>query len=307
MNLTIHDFLQDSSLTIKKKEEEISKLLNSKPQKGVPEAVNFMLNTNNSSAASFPANYLALLPNFKVEKCQVVEHILNNQRDLILSVINLVPDMPDRIITRLLNEFFQDSSNSDMFNAAFMIATYFPDKLQALSKQVEGIQDDYFKSEIQTLMLPGSSDDKVSTLLQNYHKDGDPETLRTLAWIRTPKALDTLLTLVPEIPEEERADVFAYIESSGVFPGSRLASIYFKTYRGYIVSRDESPHHMGGRYPYSVPMCPVTNVAATRILTLNTSQLDLGLKSPYHPTFFWYEGSHPPYSLYVQFTENGTK
>ena len=305
--MVLNDILQDSSLTVNKKEEKISKLLNSKPQKGVPEAVNFMLNTNNSSAASFPANYLALLPNFKIEKCQVVEHILNNQRNLLASASYLIPDMSDLIVKRVLNEFFQDSSDSGMFNLAFMVSKYFPEKLQDFSEQVEDIESEYRRNKIQKLMLPGSPDDKVDTLFKKYNEDGDIESLKTLAWIRTDRAISAMLILLPEIPDEERADFFAYIESSGVFPDSRLASIYFKNYRGYIVSRDESPHHIGGSYPYSIPMCPVTNVAATRILTLNTSQLDLGLKSPYHPTFFWYETDYPPDCLYVQFTENGTK
>lgn len=307
MTLKIENILHNSSFTNSQKEEKLCQLLNSKFQKGVPEAVEFLIKTDKRSDAMLLVRYLALFPNFQSEKCRVVENFLNNQKNLVECVDRLIPSLPDRLLQRILNKFFEDSSNSNMSALIFMISKYFPDKLHDFSEQIEGIEDKDFRIEIQTLMLPGSNDNKVEKLINQYREDGNLEHLKNLGWIRTDKALSALLTVVTQVPEEDRADVYAYIESSAVFPDTRLASICFKNYRGYVVSRDESPHHMGGDYPYPVPMCPVTKVPATRILTLNTNVLDLGLDSPHHPTFFWYETSHSPYSIYVQFTENGTK
>ncbi|WP_414552400.1 hypothetical protein [Anabaena sp. CCY 0017] len=296
----IEKILNNSLLSVDEKVEKTTKELNVLSDRGVAEAIELILNINDPAKATYPANYLALLPNLKQEKKQVVEQIINDKKDLLIAVTNLVKDLPDDVINKLITEYFQDPESSDLYNIIFEVAQFFPEKLQPFASQID---DEY----LQELILPGGSDSWVNDLVNNYGEDEDPEHLKALAYFRTDKALDALITLSKTIPEEYLADVYAYIESSGVFADSRLASVYFKNYRGYVVSRDESPHYMGGSFPYPVPKCPVTDTPANRILTLDISQLDLDLKSSYNPSFFWYESGYSPGCIYVQFTENGIK
>lgn len=300
MTDNITEILNSSSFSVDEKVEKITEALNALPDRGVAESVDFILNTDDSAKATYPANYLAFLPNLKQEKQQVVEHIINNKKDLLIAVTNLVKDLPDDLVNRLITEYFQDPESSDLYNIIFEVAQFFPENLHPFASQID---DEY----LQELILPGRNDSWVDDLVNKYREDENPEHLKALAWFRTDKALDALITLSKTIPEEYLADVYAYIESSGVFPDSRLASVYFKNYRGYVVSRDESPHYMGGNFPYPVPKCPVTDTPANHILTLDISQLDLDLKSSYNPSFFWYESGYSPGCIYVQFTENGIK
>lgn len=302
LSTTITEILDNSSLTLDEKVEKITEKLISYSDKGVAESLEFIMNTDDADAASHPANYLALLPNFQKEKTQVVAHILNHQPQLMFAITNLVKDMPDDVVERLINDYFQNahSSSSDLSDIIFEVARFFPEKMH---KYVPQIEDDLIKE----LIWPGGPDSWVDDLVNKYLEEKDPEYLKKLAWFRTDKALDALLTLAPTVPEEDLENLSAYIESSGVFPDTRLASVYFQNYRGYVVSRSESTHHMGGSFPHAVPKCPVTDTAANRILTLDVSQLDLGIESAYNPSFFWYESGYPPDCLYVQFTENGLK
>jgi hypothetical protein len=300
MNSLLTEILNNSSLTVDEKVEKTAEKLITTPDKGVSESIEFILNTDEPASATYPANYLALLPNLRSEKRQVVEHILNNKKQLMVAATNLVKDMPNDVVQRLIDEYFKNTSSSDMYSIIFEVAQYFPEQLR---KYATDIEDEYIREAI----LPGGPDSWVDDLVNQYREDEEPEHLQALAWFRTNKALDTLLTLAPKVSEEDQENIYAYLENSGVFPDTRLASIYFKNYRGYVVSRDQSPHYMGGSFPYPVPKCPFTDTPANRILTLDISQLDLGLESGYNPTFFWYEGSHPPDCIYVQFTEDGIK
>ncbi|MCP2728230.1 hypothetical protein [Limnofasciculus baicalensis] len=300
MDYAIADILIHSSLTVDEKVEKTTEILNSFPDRGVSEVINFILNTDNPAAATYPANYLALLPNLQREKCQIVEHILNHRQDLMIAAVNLIEDMPDAVIDRLIDEYFKNPSAPDMRSILFEVAIYFPERLHKFASLITD-------KRISEVLLPGAPDSWVDDLVSQYRQDQNPDILKSLGWIRTEKALNALFTLARTVPKENLGDIYAYIENSAVFPDTRLASIYFKNYRGYVVSRDESPHQMGGKFPHPVPKCPVTDIPANRILTLDVTQLDLDIKSKYNPSFFWYEGSHPPGYIYVQFKENGIR
>jgi len=298
MSNELKTILENSQLTIDQKEIQPTEFLYSLPDRGVNQILKFIGETEDPALASYLVNYLALLPNLRQDKYQIVEQIINDKRHLINSITNLVKDLPDRLVDRLIDAYFQEPSSSDLYNIVFEIAQFFPEKLQPFAEKIE---DEY----LQQAILTGGSNRWVDDLVSKYHKDRNPEHLQSLAWFRTDRALDALLTLASTVPEKYLNDIYAYVESSGVFPDTRLASVWFKNYRGYVVSRDESPHHMGGNFLYPVPKCSFTDRPANRILTLDTSQLDLGLKSPHHPSFFWYEGDYTPDCIYVQFTDEG--
>ncbi|MBD2768909.1 hypothetical protein IC235_13525 [Hymenobacter sp. BT664] len=298
LSTTITQILANSSLTVDEKVEKITGELHSYPDKGIAESIEFIMNTDDANAASYPANYLALLPNLQKEKRKVVENILDSKPYLMSAITNLVKQLPDDVIERLIDDYFKDSSSSDLYNVIFEAASFFPEKLHTHAPRIE-------HKYIKELILPGGPDSWVDDLVNEYLKNKSPEYLKQLAGLRTDKALDALLTLAPRVPEEDLAQLYAYIESSGVFPNTRLASVYFQSYRGYVVSRGESPHHMGGSFPHPVPKCLVTNTPANRILTLDVSQVDLEIESAYNPSFFWYESDYSPDCLYVRFTEDG--
>ena len=290
--------LQNPKLTVDEKEQQITQFIHSLPDKEISDFIKYIVNSDDPIAANYLANYLSLLPNYIQDKRQIVEQAIGQKQHLLSAVVNLVKDLPDDLLEQLTNSYFQNPSSSDLYNIIFEIAQFFPEKLHKFANQIE---DKY----LQQAILTGGRDRWVDELVGSYQKDQDSEHLQALGWFRTDKAIDALLSLAPTVPEEDLEDVYAYIESSGVFPDTRLASVYFQNYRGYVVSREESPHHMGGSFPYRVPKCTFTDTPANRILTLDTSQLDLDLESPHNPTFFWYEGEHPPDCIYVQFTEEG--
>ncbi len=297
---TVTDILENSSLTVDEKVEKITEFFVSLPDKGAEEAVQLILNADDYIAATYAANYLALLPNLQKEKTQVFKHILNHDKISASSATNLVKAMPDDVVNQLINKYFQNPEDSDFYNIIYEVAQWFPEKLHSFASQIED-------SILKNLIFPGLPDNCVEDLVKKYREEEDWEYLETLAYIRTDKALDALITLSKTVPKEDLEDIYAYIESSGVSPETRKTSLYWKNYRGYVVSREDSPHHMGGYFPHPVPKCPVTDMPANRILTLDSSQLDLGLESPYNPSFFWYESGYSPGYIYVQFTEDGTK
>ncbi|MBD2535907.1 hypothetical protein H6G97_43875 [Nostoc flagelliforme FACHB-838] len=296
----VTEILKNLSLTVEEKAEKIAEILSALPDKGAEETVRLILNADDYVVATYAANYLALLPNLQQEKIQAIEHILNNDKILAIAATNLVKAMPDDVVNQLINKYFQNPEDSDFSNIIYEVAQWFPDKLHPFAAQFKD-------SIIEKVILPGAADNYVEDLVKKYREEEDPQYLQTLVYIRTDKALDALITLSKTVPEEDLEDIYAYIESSGVFPETRKASLYWKNYRGYIVSRNESPHQMGGSFPHPVPKCPVTDIPANRILTLDLSQLDLGLKSGYNPSFFWYESGYSPGYIYVQFTEDGLK
>jgi hypothetical protein len=300
MDSIITRIIKDSSLTVDEKVEKVVTSLNALPDKGVDASVQLILHANDLASATYPANYLALLPNVRSKKRQAIEHILDHKENILVAATNLIKGMPDDIIDHIIAMYLTDRSMPGIRDLIFEVAQYFPEKLH---KHKAEINEEY----IQEAVLSGGPDQWVNDIVDRYRKSSDHFYLTQLACFRTNKAIDALLTLLPDVPEEEQEDVASYIESSGVFPDTRLASIYFKQYRGYVVTREESPHFMGGDFPYPVPKCPFTDIPANRILTLDPAHLDLNLDSPYNPTFFWYEGQHPPDYVYVQFTENGIK
>ncbi len=294
----LSDILTNSSLTVDEKVEKTTKLLNSLPDRGVSEVIKFILNTDDPAAATYPANYLALLPNLQTEKSQIVEHILNERQDLMIAAVNLIKDMPDTVINRLLDEYFKNPSAPDRRSLLFEIAIYFPERLHKFASQITD-------KRISEAILPGGLDSWVDNLVEQYHRTGDPLCLRKLSRFRTDKALEALIKLQPIVPDEDKQTLCMYIESSGVFPDTRKASVYFNTYRGFVVPRAESPHHMGRGFSCVVPKCPICDTPATRILTLDAAQLDFEIESGQNPSFFWYQCPHPPSYIVVRFNQDG--
>ena len=132
----IKEILDSSSFSVDEKVEKTTKALSALPNRGVAEALELMLNIEDSAKATYPANYLALLPNIEQEKKQVVEQIINNKKSLLIAVTNLVKDLPDNTINQLITEYFQNPESSDLYNIIFEVAQWFPQNLHPFISKI---------------------------------------------------------------------------------------------------------------------------------------------------------------------------
>ncbi len=291
------DIATDPSLTVDERLEKIIEQLRSLPDRGVAKALQFILTTDSAAAATYPANYLALLPDLLKEKCQAVEHI-RKKKNLMIAAVNLIKEMPTDVIDRLITDYFENPSAEGMYSIIFEIATHFPSRLHKFAKRIED------KSILQAIR-PGGPDTWVDEMVESYLRGADPAILKELSKFHTDKALEALLNLNSRIPDKDHEDFYMYIENSGVFPETRKASVHFKTYRGIVVQRDRSSHHMGGSFPFGVPKCPICEKTANHILTLNATELNFDLESGHNPSFFWFQCPHPAEFLFVHFKDDG--
>jgi hypothetical protein len=80
--------------------------------------------------------------------------------------------------------------------------------------------------------------------------------------------------------------------------------VYFDTARGFVVAREDSPHHMGDGWEGARPVCPMCSEPSTRIVTLAADQLPFDLAAD--PSFFWFSCDCDALdSIYVELTATG--
>lgn len=298
MSTPINAILSDTSLSVRDRTRSLTTLLRELPDRGVPMAVQYILNSSEPAKATFPANYLALLPNFADQKREIVTFILESRPDLIIAAVNLVRDMPALIVERLLARCLGDPPSPDAASIIYEAALFHPASLRVLESKITD-------RDGRVGMLAGGPDDWVDALVRNYRAGKDREVLIRLCKFRTEKALDAIFQLWPSLSKEDQERLYPYVESSGVFPDSREASVYFKTYRGRVLGRNESPHPMGGQPHAGVPVCAICKTPANRILTLKADKLDFEIDPSFDPTFFWINCPHPQDVILVRFTAQG--
>lgn len=300
MTSQIEAILRDPALTVDDKVRTLTLTLHALPDRGVSEAVQFLLTTDDPTAATYPANYLALLPDLDAQKRQVVEHILDHKRDLMIAAVSLVRDMPEPIVDRLVEIYFAVPSAPGMDSGIYEVAMFFPSRLREHASRIE-------EGRLREMILPGGPDEWVDERVERYRRDRDPALLRELGRFRTDHALSAMLDLAPSVPEEDEEEFYAWIESSGVFPDTREASVYFTTYRGRVVDPAESPHALGGPLPGPVPACALCDKPADRVLTLKRDALDLDVEGICDPTFFWIRCPHAQDSVIARLTRQGVE
>lgn len=300
MSTPIDAVLSNTSLSVDDRVLSLTKLLREFPDRGVPMAVQYILDASDPAKSTFPANYLALLPNFASQKREIVTFILQTRSDLMVAAVNLVRDMPASIVERLLAKCLGDPPSPDAASIIYEAALFHPASLRIFESKITD-------RDGKVGMLAGGPDDWVDALVSNYRAGKNSEVLIRLCKFRTEKALDAIFQLWPSLSEEEQERLYRHVESSGVFPDSREASVYFKTFRGRVVGRNESPHPMGGPFQGDIPVCAVCKTPANRILTLKADKLDFEIDSSFDPTFFWINCPHPQDFVVVRFTPQGTE
>jgi hypothetical protein len=154
---------------------------------------------------------------------------------------------------------------------------------EVIRPHVKAIQDE----RVLAATRAGAPDDWVAPLLAEYVNTQDVRYIRAIGQIRTDAALECLFDTSEKVPEEHLRAFALALENAGVSPQSQHPSIYFDAFRTYVVSRDESPHHMGPGYPYATPLCLFCQTPAERLLTLDARSLE-EYSLEVNPTFFWY-------------------
>ena len=240
---------------------------------------------------------LGLLPDRVDEKSAIVEEAVRSRPELRDDVTLLLRSATAAAVEAAVEEYLRDPDGPGTSALAYEAALYHP---QHVRKHRARIDDE----SVGQALLAGAPDTIVDELVAAYRDDPDPATLRALAAVRTDDSLSALIDLRPHVAEHEHEKLDLYIETSGAFPDTRTASVYFDAYRGFVVPRDESPHHMGAGFGGSVPECPLCETPATRVLSLDAAATGLDLRLD--PSFFWFSCDCQALDyVYVEFKEGG--
>lgn len=300
MSSIVRKILSDPTLGVDDKVHAVTTSLYALPDHGIAAALDFIFSTDDPNAATYPGNYLALLPDIAHEKQRVVEYFLEKRKGLLIAGVRLVRDMPKATVDKLVQVYLSDPTLEAMDCVIYELAMFFPEQLRMFAGRISD-------EDIQKAILAGGPDEWATDLARKYFATLDPVHLRDLGRFHTDRAVSLMLDLWPTVPEEDRSDLYACIESSGVFPDSRKASIYGTTNRGRVVDRATSPHAMGGGFHGSVPACAVCSTRANRILTLKTNRLGFELRGVHDPSFFWIACDHPQDYVVVRITPAGAE
>jgi hypothetical protein len=230
----------------------------------------------NGSDDAAAARALGLSPGLASEKAKVAERII--ARDPASeAVLPLVRHLDELRLARLAAESVDQPARAELL---LEIARHAP---AVVRPHVQRIRDE----RILAAARAEAPDDWVPPLLEAYRATQDTGYIRAIGQVRTDAALSCLVDTCEEAPEAHLPAFALAIENAGVSPQTRHPSVYFDSFRAYVVARDESPHHMGAGYPYAVPLCLFCQTPAERLLTLDAKSLpDYALEVD--PTFFWY-------------------
>ena len=274
---TIENIVHDPSLDVPRKSERIVERLAALPDHGVATAVACLLATDDESVAAFVADYLALIPDAAPDKTRAAER-LSGAGPLVLAAARLVPWLPTSLIDGFIADYLQQPMpRSPLFSVIFEIAAWRPDRLRPHAARID-------HPSLRRAMLSGAPETWVADLVDRWHSEHDPEVLDALARIRTPAAAEALLELRDEVDDPDRWEIL--IEMAGRLPNRRGRTSYAPAFLGFVVEQERTTHVMGGAFPGDVPICPVCQAPAERVLTLDAGSLPFQLRKD--PSFFWY-------------------
>jgi hypothetical protein len=222
------------------------------------------------------AQLLGLCAGLSAQKAEVARRILArdpSSADLLPLIRHLDPELLRSLVVACMG-------NSARAELLLEIARHAP---EVVRPHVSAIRD----ARVLAAARAEAPKEWITPLLEAYEKTGDLEQVRAIGQIRTEAALQCLIG-ASKVAPAEHLPVFAFaLENAGVSPRDRHPSIFFDAFRGYVVSRDESPHHMGPGFPYAVPLCLFCQTPAERLVTLDAGSLE-SFELEVNPTFFWY-------------------
>jgi hypothetical protein len=263
------------SLSVPEKSRRIAHLLGAQPDHGVATAVEVLLTTEDERVAAFVSDYLALVPDARQEKTRAAER-LRTAGPLVLAASRLVPWLPPALVDGFVTDYLKDPDpRSSLFSVMFEISTFWPERLRRHGDRIE-------HPSLQRGMLSGAPDPWVDDLVARWHDERDPDLLDSIARIRTDRAVEALLGLREEVDDPPRWE--GLVEMAGRLPDRGERSWYRPAFLGSLVER--AAHVMGGPFAGDVPLCPMCEAPAERVLTLDSASIEFGLT--HDPSFFWY-------------------
>lgn len=303
MSKIISKIIDDNrTISVESVIDKLAAFLIEAPEKGVPFTELVFKNPDRKLDVYFSSYYLSLLENLSEEKNRFAKNIIENHESFIPSLQRFINQLDEKNIISII-EKASKSKDDEMFESAiYEIATYYPELLRKYKINVE--------ESAKKGLLPGSDEEVVKSLVQKYEKAHKSTYLNDIALIRTDEALEAMFEILENATSKEKIEIEMLIENMGVFPApdDRRASMYFqKNYRGSVVAREKSPHHMGAGFEGQVPCCSKSGIAADRIVTLKKSALDFAIGGNYNPSFFWFNGETPTEGIFVQFLFDGTR
>jgi len=299
--MSLDDILRDPSLSVERKEERVAAFLSSELDSGIDTIRSVLLSAEDERVAHFVANHLALLPGYTAEKRLAIDRLTRAREELARSAASLIQFAAIEQLEPIVLEFIRDPSpRRPLFSLIFEIAVYFPGLLRPYWDQLE-------QGSLRQGMLSGAPDEWVDRHVANYRADHAAQHLETLGRFHTPRAASALHELRTEVPPEQTKAWEAFLEFAGLLEDGTTPSKFMPSLRGFVVERGRSPHAMGGHVEGTVPICPVCSVPTSRVLSLKSKELPLGL-SGLDPSFFWFDCDCGKLtSTNVRITEHGVE
>ncbi len=273
---SIEAIVADRSLSVSQKSERLTNTLYSTPDHGVSSAVEALCNTRDSRLAAFLGDYLALLPGRRAEKNHAAE-CLRRVSDLAGGASRMVPWLTPELLDRFVADYLaKPDKRSPLYSVMFEIATFFPALLRPR-------RDAFDSPSLHRGLLSGAPDTWIDDFLSRWRRDREIDAIDSIARFRTPRAADTIAGLRAEVPDREQWE--CWLEMAGRLPNGSSAN-FTPSFLGFVVQQGETPHVMGGTVAGQVPLCPVCQKPAERVLTLAKDAAPFTLHS--NPSFFWY-------------------
>ncbi len=293
----ITEIVLDSQISVPSKEVEVISLLSREVDRGVPCAVQCLLETRDDRVSEFVATYLQLLPGADEEKTQVAEHLWNSGA-LARSAARLVPWVAKPAIERFVADYTSDPKpGSPRSDVIFTIAIYYPELLRPCADKIES-------PLIRQSLLSGAPDELVSAFIEAWQAEGDIDQVYSAALTRTPYAASRVESLREEIEDPE--DWHCLIELAGRLPDTGTEAGFRPSLMASVTDRSESDHTLGGIFPHDVPLCLRCLTPTDRVLTLAARSLPFTLSQD--PSFFWFTCDCPDLdSVTVRVTDSGLR
>ncbi|MYW69080.1 hypothetical protein GTY65_34150 [Streptomyces sp. SID8379] len=279
MNLELFSqkLIGDDSLSVTKIIDRLAAWLSQQEDRGAGEAVACLLATRDDRVAEFAAQYLALLPRLHAEKNRVAQR-LRGDESLVPAASRLVPWLSEQLLGEMIDDYLGSGEPyGPLFDIIYEVGLYQPALLRPHLSRIED-------ADVRFAMMSGSPDDYVPGFVDRWRRAQKAGALNLLARMRTEAAAQALLGLRADFSEP--AEWETLVEMAGRLPDADERSGYAPASMGSVVDRGESPHVMGGSYPGELPLCPVCEKAAERVLTLSAAELPFPLSAD--PSFFWY-------------------
>lgn len=332
---TVARIMSDPDVPGKEKRRQVFAYLSGQEERGVPAALECLLVADSHACASYLTQYLSLIPGAHAEKTRAAEW-LRTEPELVDTAARLVVSLPGGLLDGFVADYLscQDAKHKDRLSGVlFSIADCFPERIRPIA-------DEITESWIGWYPLSGSSDDVADTYVEAWRAEGDPESLESLALIRTDYAVERLRALRAEAAEaEETAKAEGatedgvydcgcdYCESwddcqdcedceerrvqwdrllalAGRLPDTGEPAGYRPAYRAFVAERGASEHLVGVHRPGDVPLCHSCKRPGVRVLRLSAASLPYGLTAD--PEFYWYScGCSREESVTVRITPDG--